>query len=124
MDMTSTDNNLGQAARALDALANGPAKQAADALAAAFDVAGERISVSLGTAARSGELDFRKMAESMLRDLARVAAEALILRNSAGTSVSASFNFAPGTDERAVLGQSGAVAALLARLVQGGGRFL
>ncbi len=122
--MTSTDNNLGQAARALDTLANGPAKQAADALAAAFDVAGERISFSLGTAARSGELDFRKMAESMLRDLARVAAEALILRNSAGPSVSASFNFAPGTDERAALGQSGAVTALLARLVQGGGRFL
>jgi hypothetical protein len=53
-----------------------------------------------------------------------VAAEALILRGTPGSSVSASFNFAPGTDERSALGSSGAVAALLARMVQGGGRFL
>ncbi|MFN7164199.1 MAG: phage tail tape measure C-terminal domain-containing protein, partial [Hyphomonas sp.] len=95
-----------------------------DALAAAFDDAGGRIAVSLGQAARSGELDFQKMAESILRELARVAAEALILRQTPATAVSASFNFAPGTDERGVMNQSGAVAALLARLVQGGGRFL
>jgi hypothetical protein len=64
------------------------------------------------------------MADAMLRDIARVAAEALILRQAPGASVSASFNFAPGSDERAALGQGAAIAALLARLVQGGGRFL
>lgn len=122
--MTGTDHNLTGAARALQELANGPGREAADALADGFGQAGERISQSLGQAARSGELDFSRMAEGILRDLARVAAEALVLRQAPGSSVSASFNFAPGTDERSALGQSGAVAALLARMVQGGGRFL
>ena len=122
--MTDTDYRLQGAARALGELANGPARQAADALAQAFGEAGERISLSLGQAAKSGELDFQKMADSILRDIARVAAEALILRQTPGNSVSASFNFAPGTDESAAMGQSGPVAALLARLVRGGGRFL
>ena len=98
--------------------------QAADALAAAFGAAGDRISLSLGEAAKSGELDFRKMAEAILRDLARVAAEALILKQAPGNSMSANFNFAPGADERGALAQSSAIAALLARMVQGGGRFL
>ncbi|MFN7179749.1 phage tail tape measure C-terminal domain-containing protein [Hyphomonas sp.] len=97
---------------------------AADALAAAFGEAGEQISASLGQAARSGELDFKRMADAMLRDLARVAAEALILRQAPGANVSASFNFAPGTDDHAALGQGAAIAAMLARMVQGGGRFL
>ncbi|MFN3910788.1 phage tail tape measure C-terminal domain-containing protein [Hyphomonas sp.] len=122
--MTGTEYGLDGAARALNDLAARPGRQAADALAEAFGQAGERITVSLNRAARTGELDFQRMAESMLRDIARVAAEALILRNSSGSSVSASFNFAPGTDERSALGQSGSIAALLARLVQGGGRFL
>lgn len=122
--MTDTDFGLQGASRALGELANGPARQAADALAEAFGQAGEQITLSLGQAARSGELDFQRMAESILRDVARVAAEALVLRGSPGNSVSASFNFAPGADQRSALGQSGAVAALLARLVQGGGRFL
>lgn len=122
--MTGTDFGLDGAARALNDLASGPGRQAADALTEAFGQASESISLSLGRAARNGELDFQKMAESILRDIARVAAEALILRSNPGNSVSASFNFAPGTDERAALGQSGAVAAMLARLVHGGGRFL
>ena len=122
--MTDMDGGLQGAGRALAELADGPGRQAADALADAFGQAGERISVSLGEAARSGELDFRKMADAVLRDIARVAAEALILRGTPGSSVSASFNFAPGTDERGALGNSGAIAALLARMVQGGGRFL
>ncbi len=122
--MMDTDYGLQGASRALGELANGPARQAADALAQAFGEAGERISLSLGQAAKSGELDFQKMAESILRDIARVAAEALILRQTPGNSVSANFNFAPGTDEGAAMGQSGPVAAFLARLVQGGGRFL
>jgi hypothetical protein len=122
--MTDTDYGLDSAARALSELASGPGRQAADALAEAFGQAGERITHSLSQAARTGELDFQKMAEAILRDLARVAAEALILRGSQGNSVSASFNFASGADQNTALGQSGSIAALLARLVQGGGRFL
>lgn len=121
--MTRTDLGLEGAARALEGLASGPGQQAADALAEAFGRAGTEISGALGQAARSGELDFQRMADAILRDISRAAAEALILRDAPGASISANFNFAPGTDERAALGQSGALAALLTRLVQGGGRF-
>ncbi len=122
--MTMTDDRMNGASRALEDLASGAGRQAADALAQAFGQAGEQISLSLGQAARSGELDFQRMAQSILRDIARVTAETLILRSASPSSVTASFNFAPGTDERTALGSSGAVAAALARLVQGGGRFL
>jgi ribose 5-phosphate isomerase RpiB len=122
--MTNGMTDLSEAARALEALANGPASAAADALATAFDAAGERISASLGEAARSGELDFKRMADAVLREIARVAAEAVVSRGQTGSGLSAHFNFTPGTDERAALAQGGALAALLARLVQGGGRFL
>jgi hypothetical protein len=118
------NSELQGAADALRSLSAGPAKEAADTLARAFDDAGDRIAGSLGQAARSGELDFRRMSDAILRDIARVAAEALILRQAPGNSLSANFNFAPGTDDRGVMQESGAIAGLLARLVQGGGRFL
>jgi hypothetical protein len=109
--MTDTDFGLDGAARAFNDLANGLGRQAANVLIEAFGQVGESISLLLGWAARNGEFDFQKMSES-------------ILRSNPGRSVSASFKFAPGTDERATLGQSSAVAAMLGRLVQGQRRFL
>lgn len=123
--MTEFETNLDAAGDALRQLSDGPARQAADALSTAFDGAGQRIEASLNRAARSGELDFRRMADGILRDLARVAAEAVILRGQGGGGgVNATFNFAPGTDERAMSGQAAGLTALIARMVQAGGRFL
>lgn len=126
--MDDFETNLNSAGDALRALAEGPGVQAAEALEAAFGRAGQSIETALGQAARSGELNFERMAESILRDLARVAAESLAtmsgLRRSGGQPVNLNMNFAPGTDERGVMQSQGAVSALLARLVSGGGRFL
>lgn len=122
--MNEFERELSAAGDALRALSDGPGREAADALSAAFDGAGQRIEAALGQAARSGELDFRRMADGIFRELARVAAEAVILRGqSAGAGVNATFNFAQGTGDGSVAGSAAGVAAVLARMVQAGGRF-
>ena len=52
---------------------HGARPEDADELARAFEAAGERIAASLEGAARRGELSFSDMAESILKDLARLA---------------------------------------------------
>lgn len=66
-------NTADDAAQALEDFANGPAFDAADNVAKAFELAGDRIAASLERAARSGELSFNSLAESVTRDLARLA---------------------------------------------------
>ena len=122
--MNEFERDLGAAGDALWALSDGPGREAAEALGTAFDGAGQRIEAALSQAARTGELDFRQMADGILRELARVAAEAVILRGQGGGGVNATFNFAPGTEEGGAAGQTAGVSALLARMVQAGGRFL
>lgn len=125
--MTEFEGELNAAGDALRRLSEGPGREAADALSAAFDGAGERIEVALSQAARTGELDFKRMADGILKEMARVAAEAVILggaRGAGGGGVNATFNFASGADESAMTGSAAGVTALLARMVQAGGRFL
>ena len=62
-----------EAADALENFAKGPAITAADDVAKAFEFAGERIALALQQAARSGELSFNSLAESILQDFARTA---------------------------------------------------
>jgi phage-related minor tail protein len=76
--MTDFDDEIEQASAAFDALADGPATRAAQAIEAAFARTGDTIERSLGQAARSGELSFAQMTEAILRDLARLAAERFI----------------------------------------------
>ena len=76
--MEPYDDQLQRAGDALQALADGPGKAAAETLEAAFGDAGLRIEQALARAARSGELDFSNMARSVLADLARIAAEAAL----------------------------------------------
>lgn len=72
--MTPTE----EAAKAVDNFANGPAMAAADQTAKVFEAAGARIADALEGAARSGELSFNSLAESVARDLARLAVSDLI----------------------------------------------
>ena len=54
------------------------AEQSAEGLSVAFEVAGDRIAAALDRAARTGEISFLQMAESVARDLARLAVQELI----------------------------------------------
>lgn len=125
--MEEFEQDLAQAGEALAALADGPGRAAAEALGAAFDEAGARIEGALSRAARSGELDFSRMAEGILRDLARVAAEALVARaglGGAGQTVNLNLNMGAGSDASSVLASRGAITTALARAASAGGRFL
>ncbi|MEL7127934.1 MAG: phage tail tape measure C-terminal domain-containing protein [Pseudomonadota bacterium] len=125
--MDEFERDLADAGDALIAFADGPGRQAADALGAAFDGAGSRIERALGQAARSGELDFSRMAENILRDLARIAAEALVTQSGLGTrggqTVNLNFAMGPGTDAGSVLASRNTIATALARTAAAGGRF-
>lgn len=71
-------NETDKAAQALDDFAKGPAMDAADDVAKAFELAGDRIAKSLERAALAGEFSFNALAESVTRDLARLAISELV----------------------------------------------
>lgn len=71
-------NELDNAAEALENFATGAAQDAADGLARAFEVAGDRIATSLEGAARRGEFSFNNLASSIAQDLTRLAVDQLI----------------------------------------------
>lgn len=123
--MDEIERRAEAAGDALLAMAEGPGQAAADALEAAFGAAGERIEAALGRAAKTGELDFERMAEAILRDLARVAAEALIAggqgQTAGGRNVNLTMNV--GADDGAAGVSRAGVSSLLARLVTESGRF-
>ncbi len=77
-DVERVAENAARAGAALEALANGPAQHAADAMSAAFERAGRSIEGALSRAARSGELSFSAMADAIMRDLSRIATERFI----------------------------------------------
>ncbi|MEO0881493.1 MAG: phage tail tape measure C-terminal domain-containing protein [Pseudomonadota bacterium] len=126
--MVEFERQLADAGDALAALANGPGRDAADALGEAFDDTGRRIEQALGRAARSGELDFSRMAEGILRDLARIAAEAVLAQTGAlgGQGQTVNFNLAlgPGANADSVMRSRGTIATALARTAALGGRFI
>ena len=70
--------DLEDAARAVASFDTASAIEDADAMAASFEAAGDRIARSLEAAARRGELSFNAMAETILKDLARVAVDDLV----------------------------------------------
>lgn len=71
-----TDTN--RAAKAVSEFDIDGASEAAQDMALAFEKAGDRISNALERAARKGEFSFSNMAESITRDLARLAVQELI----------------------------------------------
>ena len=136
--MTPTDD----AAQALQNFAQGPAMSAADDTAKLFEAAGERIATALERAARSGELSFNDLAESVARDLARMAINNFITAplsdavNTLGSNLTGANNTnikPPVTVNMTVNGVSdaasfnrsqGQVSATLARAVNAGQRYL
>lgn len=70
-------NGISEAERALAGLASGPARSAAEELAQAFDRSGARIAASLSRAARTGEVSFRQLASTALRELAKIAVNSI-----------------------------------------------
>jgi len=127
------------AAKALEDFANGPALDAADDVAKAFEFAGERITTALERAARSGELSFNVLAESVARDLARTAITELFTAplqqaiGGLGKTISGNAKASPVTVNMTVSGvanpqsfkrSQGQISASLARAVADGQRYI
>ena len=106
--------DLDSAAETLQDLVDGPGQAAADALQAAFEQAGLGIEEALTRAAQSGETEFRRMAESVLADLARIAAESVFSETTPAEI---------GTP-RGAPGQANTLSQLIASAVAQGQRFL
>ena len=99
-----------------------------------FEDAGERIADALERAARSGEVSFNRMAESILQDLARTAIQDLVISPltdavkglgapSGAGAVTVNMNVTGATDTASFSKSSGQIAAGLARQVVRGQRY-
>ena len=125
--MEAYERQLADAGDALQALADGPGRDAAQALEQAFGQAGQNIEQALSKAARSGELDFQAMARSVLADLARIAAETAIARNGLSApakSMTVNVAVGQGADTSGPAGARGELSRAVAQAVARGGRFL
>ena len=71
-------DDLQNSAGALENFAANGGVQGAENIAQAFEQAGDRIAGALTRAARTGELSFNNLAESVARDLARLAVDQFI----------------------------------------------
>lgn len=138
--------NTNDVADALQDFADGSGIAAAEDMAKAFELAGDRISSALERAAQTGEFSFSAMAESITRDLAKLAINQLVtnpleqalggitqsLSRSLGQSLSPSFQ-KPGitvnmslsgiSDAESFKKSQGQISAQLARAVADGQRF-
>lgn len=72
-DLADFQTELGAAATALQAFAQGPAQQTADRVGGSFERAGQRIARALGSAAMGGENAFKRLAKVVLEELAKIA---------------------------------------------------
>ncbi|MDX2236294.1 MAG: hypothetical protein NW203_01910 [Hyphomonadaceae bacterium] len=124
--------SLSGAQRALDAFARGPARQAADAVAEAFEASGDRIARAMVGASFDGETAVRRLAKTILEELARTALAAAAARSdpvsskgaAARSAVNVVFNLAAGADAPSIARSQGQIAAQIARAVGYGSRNL
>ena len=131
-------NSEEKAAEALQSFADGPAFDAAENVAKAFELAGDRIAKALGSAAQSGELSFSSLAESVTRDLAGLAISELItsplqqaigglgdaiLGGGQSSSVNVNMNVSGVSNADSFTRSQGQISASLARAVTSGQRF-
>lgn len=135
----SISAQLSEAGAALSAFARGPAQEAADAMAGAFEKSGERIARALGQAAISGEDSFRKLAKTILEELAKIAINQFLpgmSAPSAGASLfsapvasgnapmTVNFNLGAGADAESIRRNQSQIAAQVARAAAYGSRNL
>ena len=127
--LTEFEIELGEAGAALQALADGPGRIAADALREGFSEAAGEIERALLSAARTGEVNFDTLFRRILDDLARVAAEWAITAAGLGSAggqggqpLNISFNLAGGADT-SVLQNQGRIAQMLTGALRSGGRY-
>jgi hypothetical protein len=79
-----TNNNFSEeiagVSQSLHDFISGPAKEAGDNLAKIFEISGLQISNALAKAAKTGELSFKNLAQSIIRDLGNLAFDRFVTK--------------------------------------------
>ncbi len=122
--MDEFEQSLERASQSLTSFVEQTGAQAARNLEQAFARAGTTIEQSLNQAAQSSELNFRRMTEAILTDLARVAAEAVIAQSGLGQA-GPTFNLSGGaaSSGRSATPGASALDALIATAAARGARY-
>ena len=124
--MDEFETGLERASQSLAQFVDGPGLSAARALEEAFSTAGQNIEQVLKQAAQSGELDFQRMTQTILADLARILTEALLTQSGLG-QVGQTFNLNMTLNDPARSGSGqrsvGSIATLVASAAGRGARF-
>lgn len=124
--MSEFFEDLELAGEGLTRLVEGPGLTAAETLETAFGQAGDSIERALSKAARSGELEFSQMAESILADLAKILAEAIFAQSRVsqiGQSVTMNMSFPEGQSASPTIGAAGSIASYVAAAAARGARY-
>lgn len=130
-DVSGAFDSLFDLERELEGFSSLTVPRAADAMAVTFEDAGDRIERALTRAAKSGELDFENLVTSILSDLARIAAGAVMDQMFSGAfggasqapPVSINIAMPEGSDAGSLLSAQGQIAAALGQAVLAGGRW-
>lgn len=86
-DFANFQSELAAASAALRDFAQNRARSAGEEVGAAFERAGARIARAMGRAARDGEASFKRMAKSILEELARLALDRIFTQTPPRTHV-------------------------------------
>jgi hypothetical protein len=131
-DLSGALDDLFDFEREMDVFTGVSIPRAADQMASAFEMAGDRIEQALGRAARSGKLDFEALVTGLLTDLARFGTQGILDQVLAGRGAGASqqaqpvsitMNLASGQDARSLSAAQGQIASVIAQAVQSGRRW-
>ena len=130
-DLSSAFDDMFSFERDLDDLADIAVPRAADAMAEAFEQAGERIEDALERAARTGEVSFENLIATIASDLARLGAGAVIDQIvtgiggaiGAGPPVSINVTMPEGADAGSLISAQGQIASALSQAVLSGARW-
>lgn len=130
-DLSAAFDDVLSLEEGMQTLANVTVPQSADAMALAFEDAGQRIEAALMRAARTGEINFEGMITSILADLARIGVGAALdqvigaVGQSMGGGAPVSINIAvpEGATADSVFAAQGQIASVLGQAVQSGARW-
>ncbi len=123
---------MNAAGTALNAFAQGPAREAADAIGESFERAGDRIAGALARAALDGEASFRRLAKTILEEAAKIALDKILPtgggastpRSGGSQGMSVVFNLGAGADAESIRRNQAQIAAQVARAAAYGSRNL
>lgn len=130
-DLSEAMDGLNDFEASLKAVSDVEIPRAADAMAVAFEDAGERIEQALSRAARTGELNFENLVSSILADLARLAANAVLdqvfshAMNGVVQAAPLAINVTmpEGSDPSGIASAQGQIASALGQAIASGARW-